>query len=510
MATRPRLADGWRWSRSKLPSRRPSPFRSTLLTALVAVTLSALVGVAMVRLGTAQRELKALLIMVAAVAMVVAALRPQVGLTILLILMPFEFHFSGTGTNEVVVVAMALVLVWRINASAIPGWIAVGGGALVLGSFIAAIGAHDHTGALWGAVRWLAAIILLFAAISVFRGNRDASRRMVDIFTGSALVVVLFAFAQRAGVYTLVGPPYFSGHPNSFFGVYTVYAGYTAMAAVLATGEVLIAVNQRRMTRAGMYGAALVVILIGIAISTSRGGLLALAGGWLFLLVLNFRRGTVVMQACAILFIFLVAGYLATPRSTIVTIQERLSVQSSADVEDKTRFALQKAGEQALGAHPFGLGYENFPFYLREHVHSAYIQMAFDHAHETPVQIGLDAGWLGLVGFLILWGWPILKVLAHGRGGPSAVRATVFAAALGGFMAQGLFDYLFYEIDFLIFFVAMVWGAIHALSVDRATVPTRLPRLLPLLDGDRGERGERRAGGVVAVHVAEAPTAVVV
>ena len=34
-------------------------------------------------------------------------------------------------------------------------------------------------------------------------------------------------------------------------------------------------------------------------------------------------------------------------------------------------------------------------------------------------------------------------------------------------MAQGLFDYLFYEIDFLIFFLVLVWGVIHALSVDR-------------------------------------------
>ena len=202
--------------------------------------------------------------MVAAVAMVVAALRPRVGLAILLLLMPFEFHFSGTGTNEVVIVAMALVLAWRIRTSAIPGWIAVGGLALVLGSFIAAIGAQDQTGALWGAVRWLAAIILLFAAISVFRGRRDASRRMIDLFTGSALVVVMFAFAQRREFIPWLGLPTSMDTPI-LFSEYTVYAGYTAIAAVLATGEIQIAVNQHRMSRAGVYGAALVVILIGIA-----------------------------------------------------------------------------------------------------------------------------------------------------------------------------------------------------------------------------------------------------
>jgi O-antigen ligase len=457
MASRFRFATGWRST------------RATILTAIVAVTLSALAGIAMVKLGTAQRELKALLIIAAGVAMIVAALRPDVGLMMLLILMPFEFHFSGTGSNEVVIVAMSVVVAWRIQVSAIPGWVAIGGLALVLGSFAAAVGAHNQTSALWGGVRWLAAIIILLAAISIFRGRRDASRRMIDIFTGSAVVVVIFAFLQKSGVYVLVGSPYFSGHPNSFFGIYTVYAGYVAMAAVLATGEVLIAFSERRTLRASIYSGALVLILIGVAISTSRGGLLALGGGWLLLLVLNIRRGTILAQAFVVLVIFIGAGYLATPHSTIVTIQQRFSVQRSADVEDKTRFALQKAGEQALGGNPFGLGYENFPFYLRDHVHSSLIQMAFDHAHETPVEIGLDAGWLGLLGFLILWGWPIGEVLMYGRGGSSAVRASAFAAALGGFMAQGLFDYLFYEIDVLIFFLAMVWGVIHALAVDEET-----------------------------------------
>jgi hypothetical protein len=454
MASRPRSAANWRSA------------HSTLLTALFAVILSALVGIAMVKLGTVQRELKAILIMFAGIAMIVAALRPEVGLAMLLILMPFEFHFSGTGTNEVVIMAMAIVLAWRIRASSIPAWMSIGGIALALGSFAAAIGAQNRTDALWGGVRWAAAITLLFAAVSVFRGNRDATRRMVDIFTGSAVVVVIFAFAQKAGVYVLVGSPYFSGHPNSFFGIYTVYAGYTAMAATLATGEILIAWYAGRPLRAGVYGGALILILTGIAISTSRGGLLALGTGWLLLLMLNVRRGSVIVHACAIFAIFIGAAYLATPESTRVAIQQRISTQGGASAEDKTRFALQKAGEQGLAGNPFGLGYENFPFYLREHVHNANIQKVFDHAHETPVQIGLDAGWLGLAGFLLLWGWPIGRVLIYRSDGPSAIRASAFAAALGGFMAQGLFDYLFYEIDVLIFFLAMVWGVVQALSDD--------------------------------------------
>ena len=69
---------------------------------------------------------------------------------------------------------------------------------------------------------------------------------------------------------------------------------------------------------------------------------------------------------------------------------------------------------------------------------------------------------------------PIVLVLTHGTRSASAVRASAFAAALGGFMAQGLYDYLFYEIAFVVFILLMVWGTIHALSVDEeAETPSR-------------------------------------
>src|SRR5580700_9818609 len=104
MATRARLAIAGR------------PVRSTLATALVAVLLGAVAGLATVKLGSVQHQLKALLIVVAGFTMVVAALRPQVGLLILLALSAFEFPFYGTNSNQALLVALALVLGWRIRA----------------------------------------------------------------------------------------------------------------------------------------------------------------------------------------------------------------------------------------------------------------------------------------------------------------------------------------------------------------------------------------------------------
>ena len=434
--------------------------------AVSAVVLSALAGVVLVKLGSVQRELKAILLIVAVVAMVLAALRPRWGLAMLLALMPFEYGVAGTGTDEVLIVAVALVLAWRIEWKAIPAWAAIGGSALVLGSFGSVIVAHDATTAAWGGARWLCVIAIMFAAFKILQDVRDASLRMVDIFTASATVVVLFALAQKAGIDVIVHPPSFGGPPDSFFGYYTVYGGYVAIAAILATGELLIALTVGRGTRAFLYGCALLLMLVGLAIATSRGGLLALGAGWVLLLAFNVRRGPILARGLAILIVFVAVAYLVTPSSTVEKIEQRVA-QSTGPVrgEDKTRFALQEAGAHALKANPLGIGYENFPFYLDEHVRNINIPMVFDHAHETPIQIGLDAGWLGLIGFLMLCLWPIGLVVSESRGGSSAVRASACAAALGGFLAQGLFDYLFYEISFLVFIPALVWGTAHALSM---------------------------------------------
>jgi hypothetical protein len=164
----------------------------------------------------------------------------------------------------------------------------------------------------------------------------------------------------------------------------------------------------------------------------------------------------------------------------------------STGASDKTRFALQEAGKHALASDPFGIGYNNFAVYLRGHIRSVNIRQTFAHAASTPVQIGLDAGWLGLAGFLILWAWPIGLVIARGTGGFSAVRASACAAALGGFMAQGLFDYLLYEIAFLAFFATLVWGTWHALSVDSLAVRAQ--------SRAAGVQNDRRSSEVIAAR----------
>lgn len=450
------------------------PRRSTLLVALTAVVLAALVGLATVHLYSFQHQLKAFLIVVAAVTMVAAALKPRAGLMLLLGLSPFVLKFYGTDSDHVLLVALTLVLAWRVRLRAIPAWCWFGVLALVGGSFIATIGAHSTADALEGAFSWLAASVLLLVAIGLLRGDHAASRKAVELFVACSMVVVFFGVLQKQGITAIVGAPWENGHPNSFFGYYTVYAGYVALSATLATGEVLIALEARRRVRALLFGAALVVLLLGLAETDSRGGIVALAAGWLVLLILNVNRASLLGRALVLLAVVCAVGYAIVPHSTIVTLEQRFQSSNGSLGEDQTRFAIQAAGEHALAQNPLGLGYANFPFYVRSSVHSSKVKLPFFHSQETFVQVGLDAGWIGLAGFLTLLAAPLAMIFKRRRRTSSAVRATAFAAALGGFCAQGLYDYFFWQLQFVIFFMFMVWGLYHAIQVDVHGAPREL------------------------------------
>jgi hypothetical protein len=444
-------------------------------TALLSAVLAAVLGVALYKLGNPQHQLKAGLGVLALVFLAVVALRPALGLGMVVAAMPFEFTVLHVGTNEVFIFSAAAVLMWRIRTRVVPWWATLGSFALVIGSALSAIGARDPGSAWWGGARWLGVLILFAAAFSVLRDRPDANRRLMDIITCSAVVCVGFAFLQRAGIYMIVGAPYIPGLVSSTFGYYTVYGGFVAMAAVLATGEALQSFAQEERQRGLAYGIALVIILLGVAVSLSRGAVLCLAGGWAVLLILNLRRASFLARGIALIVVFVIAGYVATPAQTRAQFLNRFSAPIGALAEDQQRFALEAVGRHALAQNPLGLGYGNFSFYLSGHQALGTGTTLFFHSHQLPTQVGLDAGWLGLAGFLLLFAGALISaVRARGRG---AIRHTAFAAALCGLMAQGLFDYLFYEISMLALWVALVFGASHGVGprkrLGRTSAPAR-------------------------------------
>jgi O-antigen ligase len=451
----------------RVPALDQEPARRALEGA-VALGAGVVAGLAIARLGTADNQLKAILVGVAAVGISIGAFRPAFGLALLVALVPFQFRFTAagvyTGTNEALIVGLALILCWRVRLAAVPGWVRFGALALIAGSWLSVLGAERPGDAAWGAVRWTATLLLLLAAFDILRREREAIRKMMVIIASSAVVVALFAMAQRAGIDAVVGAPFQQGNVDSFFGYYTAYAGYMAMVAVLVTGEVVASWSERRAGRALAFGLALVPILLGVAVSLSRGGLLALGAGWVVLVVLLARRGGLLVRAGLVLAVFAAAALIATPPQVRTTFEQRFSQPIGAANEDRTRAELQQAGRRALGNHVFGLGYGNFSRYLQRTTHSRFVNQAFFHSHQLPTQVGVDSGWLGLAGFAVLALTPFALVLRRLVRGAVSVRGAAFVAALAGFLAQGLFDYLLYEIAFLVLFCMLVFGAWYELA----------------------------------------------
>jgi O-antigen ligase len=448
----------------------------SLLELAGALVLAAIGGLAIAKLGNPDNQLKAVLLLISLCAVAIAVLNPTFALGMLVALVAFEFHFTigGTqsGTDEALIVGLSLVLVWQISSRAIPTWAGAGGLAIILGSLLSVIGAFDESAALWGAIRWTCALVVFFAAFSLLRDRPDAGRRLMDLWCGAAIIVTLGALMQKAGIFTVVGPPYYAGNIDSFFGYYTHYGAYVAMSALLATGEVVHCWVTRQMGRAVVYSGIVVFVLLGVAVSLSRGALLSIGVGWIVLLVLSVRRGPVLARVAIVLSVFAGAAVLATPPQTRTQFIQRFQSQQSAATDDLQRHALQTAGLVALRQDPFGLGYGNFAHYQALHVHSRFLNQNFFHTHRLPEQMALDAGWIGGLGFLVLVLSPFVLAIRAIARRTGTVRGIAFAAAMAGFLAQGMYDWMFDEYAFVILILALVYGAWHELAGPGADART--------------------------------------
>lgn len=428
---------------------------------VAAVALAA--GLAVARLGNPDDQLKAILVGVAGIGMAAAVLRPVVGLVLLLALAPFQYGLAAGGleggTNELLLLGVALILAWHIRARDVPPWALLGFGAIVVGGVLSLAVARDPGVAVWGPIRWTAAALVAFAAFGLLKDRPGASRHLVDVVAVTAVVASLAALAQKVGITWLVGPPYNSDRVDSFFGYYTNFAGFVAMAVVLGAAEALHSWQAGRHGRAVLHAAALPLLGLGLAVSLSRGGLLSVGCGLVALTILLSPRGALVAKAVALLVVLGVAGFLATPPETKTTFRQRFAQPYGTTTSDRQRAALQAAGLRAVQTKPLGLGYGGFADYVAREAPSRYADSSLYHSHRTPVQVGVEHGWPAIAGFLLLMLAPFALAVQAIAAGRWTIRGMGFVAATAGFLAQGMFDYLLQETAFLVLLPAFLIGA---------------------------------------------------
>jgi len=216
-----------------------------------------------------------------------------------------------------------------------------------------------------------------------------------------------------------------------------------AFLALSLPGALVLAIYGRGWVRPAM-AAALVPICTGLALSLSRGGLLAAAGAFAVLVSWRpFRRLLIAFVAAFIVLALVNANPLGSVQQ-VNTVTERVeSVQYAPRLDP--RIDIWTTTPRIVQDHPvFGVGAASFgevaPTYgLTDPTTTE----PFDHAHNAPLTIAAELGLVGLAGLVWLLVRLTQVVVRALRRTHDAERALAVAvtAALVGLALQGAVDY---------------------------------------------------------------------
>ena len=226
------------------------------------------------------------------------------------------------------------------------------------------------------------------------------------------------------------------GHPN-LLAVFLV----TALAAAGA-----VAVGGKPAARP-FAAAAFVAALAGLALTLSRGGLLA-AGAAIAVMLLwrPFRRLATVAAVVGILAVAIGGGEILGNTQSVDLVTKRIESVSVAAQGQDPRADLWRGVPEIIRDHPLvGVGAGQFstasrPYGLRDPL-SEY--QSFEHAHSIPLTVAAELGLLGLAG--LIWLAIAISVVAVRACRRTARRERAYAfglaAALLAIAVQGFVDY---------------------------------------------------------------------
>lgn len=399
---------------------------------------------------------------------------PAVAIYATLVLACFEQQIIlfgiTTGTAEIALIlfAPALFLQWA-RAPFAPGVLRWGALLVVSGSAITVLVANDRQAASWGLSRWLVVLNLALAVGSRLHENGPREQlKMAKWIAALGGAVAGFAIAQEHGFYFIVGPPYLDDRIDSTFGYYTVFAGFIAISTVVTAGLTMQAITHR-MPRTRLVTMILLPLQGYVAmIALSRGALLAISVGLLGLAFGRISRPGKMLQS--VTFLILTASLTVTivPAETQALLKERFRTEQGGDVQ---RQSLHEAGAALLANKPGGIGYDNFQGYIERG--DIYTLLDTAHSHSLYSQQGLDTGWIGLAGFILICLAALVAVARRALATGGGHLSLLYGCALAGALAQGFNDYLFYEIGYLAVFMTLVAAALTSALGPRNPEPGR-------------------------------------
>jgi len=299
--------------------------------------------------------------------------------------------------------------------------------------------------------------LVLYVTADALAGTDDAERFLtflsIVVTIAAAMGLLQFGLCPTSAVDA--GTPRWLYHrcyrARGPFSIYMTLAGILTMV-LLATLPRLLP-GARRLWLVPLW----VIMLGGLIATFTRGAWLGFAGGVVSLLPASRRGRFVLAGGLVALALVLVAG---PPR-----LRERaLSMGDPEEATVKERLYMWRSGVAIWREHPWlgigpgGLKREYQAFALPEA-----IKKRTSHLHNTPLQMLVERGVLGLAAWLSIWAaFFVAAVRRLRRLDPAAIAARALAmgsvAAIAGFLIGGLSEFNFGDSE-----VVMVAWALMAL-----------------------------------------------
>lgn len=274
------------------------------------------------------------------------------------------------------------------------------------------------------------------------QGTRERIRLVLLALAVSAAVVGIMAVVKSGGAAPqLVGAgDTATGRASGSFGHPNTLATFEALAL---PGALALGLAGRVRLRP-LALAAFAMIFAGLALSLSRGGLLAVGGALVMMMAWAPFRRTVIVGGVVVLIIAVSTGNPLGDTQQGQVLSQRLgSVGYSAGGVDP-RFRVWEVTPRIIAANPiFGIGENAFPkVAARYGLLLGNSAATYQHAHNIFLTITVELGFVGLAALIWLSVALVFVLIAAYRAVPSdRGPPTAVAAAFTALLLQGMVDY---------------------------------------------------------------------
>lgn len=358
-----------------------------------------------------------------------------------------RFSIAGLPTNliELLVLLLLILTIWSERRMAVPNWQPI---LLIVVGLIAASLIADDQRVAFGIVKgWFVVPLAYYACLATLFGP-DERPQLIKPALASLTLVSVYAVLQWLGLIPLLAhqgaaaQQYLDqGRAIAFFESPNFLAMYLVPLTLLAGGYLYLTKQLRQL-------GWLILPIIAIGLTQSRGGMLAVVAGGVWLAIRSYP----------------VSGSKRPWWFAVVAAGLAFVLAYFRGGDDSQRFYIWHQASVIIGQHPlFGIGPGQFPAHFINLGDGSPIFEATKvyalHPHNIFLNFYLSAGALGLAGFV----WLLVRLFRRASASPLGLAAL---AGLVAVLVHGLVDSAYFKNDLAIIFWLLVFLALPKETKD--------------------------------------------